>query len=151
MLFRSDKFKLYFSDVGLFVTRLFNNGKGVENDIYNKLLSDRVDANLGYLYENAIAQILTANNLDFYYYTWKDDNDPHIKEIDFLLASHKKLIPIEVKSAYRNNHKSLDVFVNKHSKVVGRRILVSQKDFGNEEMLELIPFYAFPFVASNEF
>lgn len=146
-----NKFKLYYSDVGLFVTKLFNNGKGVENDIYNKLLSDRIDANLGYLYENAIAQILTANNLDFYYYTWKDDNDPHIKEIDFLLASHKKVIPIEVKSAYRNNHRSLDVFVNKFSKLVGRRILVSQKDFSNEEVLELIPFYAFPFVASNEF
>ena len=67
------------------------------------------------------------------------------------MASHKKVIPIEVKSAYRNNHRSLDVFVNKYSKLVGRRILVSQKDFSNEEILELIPFYAFPFVASNEF
>ena len=55
------KFKLFLSDTGLFTTLMFKDRDFTENIIYEKLLNDKLSANLGYLYENAVAQILTAN------------------------------------------------------------------------------------------
>ena len=55
-------FKLYLSDIGLFTTMLFNDKRLISENIYNKLFSDKLEANLGYLYENAIAQIIKSNN-----------------------------------------------------------------------------------------
>ena len=51
------KFKLFLSDTGLFTTLMFKNKAFTENDIYKKLLSDKISANLGYLFENLTAQI----------------------------------------------------------------------------------------------
>ena len=55
------KFKMFICDTGLFTTLMFKDRDFTENDIYEKLLSDKLSANLGYLYENIVAQILTAN------------------------------------------------------------------------------------------
>lgn len=58
-LFADDsRYKLFLSDTGLFITLAFINKKYTENVIYNKLFSDKLEANLGYVYENAIAQML---------------------------------------------------------------------------------------------
>lgn len=58
-LFADDShYKLFLSDTGLFITLAFINKKYTENVIYNKLFSDKLEANLGYVYENAIAQML---------------------------------------------------------------------------------------------
>ena len=58
-LFADDsRYKLFLSDTGLFITLTFINKKYTENVIYNKLFSDKLEANLGYVYENAIAQML---------------------------------------------------------------------------------------------
>ena len=64
------RFKLYLSDIGLFTTMLFNDKSLIDENIYNKLLSDKLDANLGYLYENALAQIIKSNGGDLFYYSW---------------------------------------------------------------------------------
>lgn len=59
------RYKLFNSDVGLFITLAFKDKKYTENIIYNKLLSDKLDVNLGYVYENVVAQMLIAkgNNM----------------------------------------------------------------------------------------
>ena len=80
-----NEYKLYLSDIGLFTTMLFNDKKLIFENIYSKLLSDKLEANLGYLYENAIAQIIKSNNRELYYHTWRDNNT-HAYEIDFLLT-----------------------------------------------------------------
>ena len=54
-----DSYKLYLSDIGLFVTLMFIDRPVAENGIYAKLLSDKLPANLGYLYENLVAQMIT--------------------------------------------------------------------------------------------
>ena len=54
------RYKLFNSDVGLFITLAFKDKKYTENIIYNKLLSDKLDVNLGYVYENVVAQMLIA-------------------------------------------------------------------------------------------
>ena len=64
------RFKLYLSDIGLFTTMLFNDKSLIDENIYNKLLSDKLDANLWCLYENALAQIIKSNGGDLFYYSW---------------------------------------------------------------------------------
>jgi len=144
-----DTFKLYLSDIGLFTTMLFNHESEVYSTIYSKLLSDKLDADLGYLYENAVAQIIRANGRELYYHTWKPENKSHNYEIDFLIASKMKIVPIEVKSSNINNHKSIEAFSEKYSSMVSRRIMFSQKDVGNKEMLELKPIYLAPVIISE--
>lgn len=139
-------FKLYLLDTGLFVTMIFNSGNKEDELIYKKLLADKLETNLGYLYENAIAQILTSLNKKLYYHMWNKENSTHKYEIDFLIISNNKIVPIEVKSSSSASHESILNFQEKYSHYVGKRILFYQKDFSNEEMLELIPIYASEFV-----
>lgn len=141
-----DSFKLYMSDVGLFTTMLFDDADGMRSDIYKKLLSDKLDIDLGYLFENAVAQMLTAKNRELYYHTWRKENSTHSYEIDFLITRKDKVIPIEVKSSSVKKHESIDEFVRKYSKYVGERYLVSQKDVSSDGMLKLRPIYMVPFL-----
>lgn len=143
-----DKFKLYILDIGLFTTMLFNDKNLVSENIYNKLLSNKLDANLGYLYENAVAQIIAANDRKLYYHTWYDKDKRSSYEVDFITSDNNKIIPIEVKSSDVNNHSSINKFSNKYSSCISRRILFSQNDIGHDNMLELIPIYLAPVVIS---
>lgn len=141
-----NKFKLYISDVGLLVTMLFNSKNTNYKDIYNKLWSNTLDDNLGYLYENALAQIMTSSGCNLYYHTWKKENSTHSYEIDFLTARNNKLIPIEVKSNKINPHNSLSAFINKYSRFIGKKIIISQKDQKYIDDIRNIPFYLAPFL-----
>ena len=141
-----DTFKLYLADTGLFTTMIFNSSGKTGENIYAKLLSDSLPADLGYLYENAVAQTIASADINLYYYTWEKDNSSHYFEIDFLLASKTKIVPIEVKSSGIGRHQSITEFQKKYSKYVAREILLSQKDVGNIEMLQLYPIYMLPFI-----
>lgn len=144
-----DYFKLYFSDIGLFTTMLFDSGKGIEDNIYSKLLSDKLESDLGYLYENVVAQMIVASGRNLYYHTWCDKDKTHSNEVYFLITNKNKIIPIEVKSSSIKNHKSIDLFVEKYSQIVGRRFLFSQKDISHDGMLELMPIYLVPFILES--
>lgn len=138
---KTEDFKLYLSDIGLFVSIIFRS----DADIYRKLLSDKLPANLGYLYENAVAQALTSFKRELYFHSWKKEESTHSYEIDFLISSSSKIIPIEVKSSSVRNHESMIAFCDKYSSIVGRRILFSQKDLGKDGSIELKPIYMLPF------
>lgn len=144
-----DNFKLYLSDIGLFVSMMFNDGSKENEDIYRKLLSDKLPADLGYLYENAIAQALASEDRNLYYHSWTNEENRHKYEIDFLIRSKGKLIPIEAKSSSINSHRSMDLFSMKYSQYIGRKILFSQKDFGKDGDLELWPIYSVLFLTEE--
>lgn len=144
-----DCFKLYLSDIGLFTTMLFNDSQNGIEDIYRKLLSDTLPADLGYLYENVVAQAIKASGRELYYHTWKREGSTHSFEVDFLLTSKNKLVPIEVKSSAVKNHKSIDAFEEKYSKYVGERYLLSQKDVGKMGTLKLKPIYMVLFLLKD--
>ena len=144
-----DNFKLYLSDTGLFVSMLFNDKETGRRDIYQKLLSDKLDADLGYLYENAVAQLITCAGRTLYFHTWKKEKSTHWYEIDFLLTDGKKVIPVEVKSSSVKNHKSIEAFSDKYSSVIGDAYLFSQKDFSTKNNLKLRPLYTLPFILEN--
>lgn len=140
------KFKLFLSDTGLFVTLMFKDKDFVENEIYEKLLSDKLSVNLGYLYENIVAQCLTASGNELFYHTIMNERSKHNYEIDFLLTIKNKVIPLEVKSSGYKTHKSLDVFNGKYSDRIARRYIVYTKDLCKEQDIFCVPVYMVPFL-----
>lgn len=141
-----DRYKLFTSDVGLFITLAFKDKKYTDNIIYNKLLSDKLEANLGYVYENAVAQMLTAKGNNLFYYTIKSETSNHLYEIDFLLSNGTKINPIEVKSGNYREHKSLDVFCEKFSSRIREKYVVHTKDYKWENGINYLPVYMIPFI-----
>jgi predicted AAA+ superfamily ATPase len=141
-----DAYKIFMADTGLFVTLAFWDKAFTENVIYNKLLSDKLEANLGYVYENLVAQMLCANGNELYYYTFPTEKGNVNYEIDFLLSRGNKLMPIEVKSSGYKTHKSLDVFCEKFSSRIGERILIYTKDYQKDGPTICMPIYFTPFL-----
>ena len=129
-------YKLYLSDTGLFVTLMFIDRKETENEIYGKLLSDKLPANLGYLYENLVAQMINAAGRELYYHTWEKKGSTHYYEVDFLISKNSKVSAFEVKSSGTGKHESINEFYKKFS---ANTYLLSQKDTGTEEMLKKRP------------
>ena len=140
-----NKYKLFVGDTGLFVTLAFWDKDFTENVIYEKLLSDKLSANLGYVYENFVAQMLVAAGNKLFYHTWPKD-EKHYYEIDFLIAHGHKICPIEVKSSGYKAHKSLDEFCKRYSSRVFRKYLVYTKDFAQDADVSLVPIYLVPFL-----
>ena len=136
-----EKFKLYLADTGLFVTLMFKDADFTENVVYEKLLADKLPVNLGMVYENVVAQELTANGYGLFYHTWPKEKSNHNYEIDFILPDGKKICPIEVKASRYKTHASLDAFGEKFSSRIGRRYLVYTKDMRKDEEVMCVPTY----------
>lgn len=136
-----NKFKLYLSDTGLFVTLAFKDANFTDNVIYEKLLSDKLPANLGAVYENVVAQELVARGKNLYYHTWEKEGAKRNYEIDFFIPEGKKIAPIEVKSSGYKTHASLDNFAKKYSSRIGSQYLVYTKDVQTGEGISCIPAY----------
>lgn len=136
-----DYFKMYASDTGLFVTLAFMDSDFTENVIYDKLLSDKLSANLGYVYENVIAQMLKATGKNLYYHTIPYAEGKKYYEIDFVISDRHKVSPIEVKSSGYRTHKSLDEFCAKYSDRILNRYLIYTKDYKRENGIDCIPVY----------
>ncbi len=133
-------YKMYVCDTGLFITLAFWDKSFTENTIYQKLLSDTLNVNLGYVYENVVAQMLTASENKLFYYTFPASGK-HLHEIDFLLSRGSKLNPVEVKSEGYSTHASLDEFCNKFSERVSDRYLIYTNDLRKDGQTLLVPVY----------
>ena len=136
-----DYFKMYTSDTGLFVTLAFKDSDTTENIIYEKLLSDKLSTNLGYVYENMIAQMLRATGKNLFYHTIPYAEGKKYYEIDFLITDKHKISPIEVKSSGYKSHKSLDEFCSKFSDRIMNRYVIYTKDYRRENGIDYIPVY----------
>lgn len=135
------KYKLFLSDTGLFTTLAFMDKDFTENIIYEKLLSDKLDTDLGYLYENMVAQTLYASGNKLFYYTFPKDESKHNYEIDFMISKKDKICSIEVKSSGYKTHASIDAFATKFSSKIGQKYLVYTKDLRKDGDLLCIPIY----------
>ena len=142
----TSRYKLFLGDTGLFVTQVFMDKDVTENVIYEKLLSDKLDTNLGYIYENMVSQIFRASGYELFYHTIKRDDGKSYYEVDFLLAKSNKLIPIEVKSSGYKSHTSLDRFCDKFSDRIGKKYLVYTKDLKKEGDILYLPIYMAMFI-----
>ncbi|MGM9745911.1 MAG: ATP-binding protein [Paludibacteraceae bacterium] len=135
-----DRYKLFVADTGLFVTLAFWDKAFTDNIIYRQLLLDKLPANLGYVYENLVAQMLRSSGNRLFYYTWQKDAK-HYYEIDFLLSRGNKIVPLEVKASGYKTHVSLDAFCTKFSSRVGARYLLYTKDVNKDAATQLLPIY----------
>lgn len=135
------RFKMFMADTGLFITLAFRDKTYTDNIIYNQLLSDKLAANLGYVYENLVAQILRSTGNDLYYYTFPTEDGKRNYEIDFLLSRGNKICPIEIKSSGYRTHRSLDLFCEKYSDRIGDRYLLYTKDYAHDGQVQCIPAY----------
>jgi hypothetical protein len=141
----TNRFKLFMMDTGLFVTLAFWDKDYTENIIYQKLILDKLQANMGYVYENLVAQMLTASGNKLYYYTFPKD-EKHNYEIDFILSKGFKVCPIEVKSSGYKTHASLDAFCRKYSSRISQRYLICPNEFGHDQEIIYLPFNMVPLI-----
>jgi predicted AAA+ superfamily ATPase len=136
-----DRYKLFVGDTGLFITLAFWDKDVTENVIYQKLLFGKLSADLGYVYENVVAQMLTIAGNKLYYHTWPTPNGKHNYEIDFIISRRNKLCPIEVKSSGYKVHRSLDQFCEKYSSEILYRYLIYTKDLRQDGDVLMVPVY----------
>lgn len=136
-----NKYKMFVGDTGLFVTLAFWDKKFTDNTIYHKLLSDKLSVDLGYVYENVVAQMLKAAGHELYYYTFPTNSGKHNYEVDFLIADGDKVSPIEVKSSGYKAHASLDAFCEKFSSRIKHKYIVYTKDLRKDTGVLYLPAY----------
>ena len=136
------QYKMFVGDTGLFVTLAFKDKEFTENILYNKLLNDKLSSNLGYLFENIVAQMLVCSGNKLFYHTWPTESGKHNYEIDFLLSRGTKIVPVEVKSSTYKTHASMDHFCDKFSsRIANDRYLVYTKDYVKEGAMKYLPAY----------
>lgn len=136
-----NKYKMFAGDTGLFVTLAFWDSKFTDNTIYHKLLADKLSTDLGYVYENVVAQMLKASGHELYYYTFPTGSGKHNYEVDFLIADGDKISPVEVKSSGYKAHTSLDAFCGKFSSRIRNKYLVYTKDMRKDGDVLYLPVY----------
>ena len=128
--------KIYMGDTGLLVTSIFADSKlPIEESVYKQLIVDKLGVNIGMVMENVVAQTLVCSGHELFFHRF----DRY--EVDFLLTSGKKLLPLEVKSSAYCTHKSLDCFVDKYSDKVKESYVIYGKDVKREGDIIYIPFY----------
>ena len=120
-------FKLYFSDVGLLVSKA-----GIPREL---VLSDVANIFMGAVTENYLAQALKAAGQKLYYWT-----SNQTAEIDFVLQSSQGIVPVEVKKGTKVRSRSLEVFVKSNAYDYAMRF--SARNFGKEDRLKSVPLYA---------
>lgn len=135
------QYKMFVGDTGLFITMAFWDKAVTENVIYQKLLTDKLSADLGYVYENLVAQMFTAAGNRLFYHSWPTESGKHNYEIDFILSHGSKIFPIEVKSSGYKTHASLDAFKAKFSNRIGQSYLVYTKDLQKDKDICMVPVF----------
>lgn len=141
-----DCFKMYASDTGLFVTLAFKDQDITENVIYDKLLNDKLSTNLGYVYENMVAQMLRATGKSLFFHTIPYADGKKFYETDFVIVEKHKVSPIEVKSSGYKTHKSLDEFCKKYSGRILNKYVIYTKDYKRVDGIDFIPIYMTTFL-----
>ncbi len=135
-------FKCYQSDTGLLLSQTFSAKDLSREEIYKKLLFDKLEFNNGLIVENVIAQMLVAAHHDLYYYAESENRI----EIDFLLAkthltSRKNVIPIEVKSGKKYLTNSLDKYRNEFSQQIEKSYVLHDGDIEVKDQIIYLPLY----------
>ena len=141
-----DRFKMFVCDTGLFTTLAFMDKDFTDNMIYEKLFYDKLATNLGYMYENIVAQILCAKGDGLFYHTFPSETSNHTNEVDFVIARKNKICPIEVKSSGYKQHASLNRFREKFRDRILKSYVIYTKDYLQINDIEYIPVYMTPFI-----
>ncbi len=140
--------KCYLGDTGLLVSLAFNENEIIDSELYKQILNDRLSINKGMLYENAIAQMITAKGKKLYFYTrFNKEKHRNDIEIDFLLSNNSKtnfkITPVEVKSSKNYSAISLNKFKGIYKKRIETSMIIHPKNLVVEDGIIKIPPYMF--------
>jgi hypothetical protein len=137
-------------DTGLLISHAFDENGIVSEELYKKLLFDKLEVNSGMLVENIVAQMLVASGHRLYFYSSVSRTDSQSRmEIDFLIAKSKisnrhNISPIEVKSGKNYTLSSLRKFVGKYKEQTFVPYVLHTGDWKEEEGIVFLPLYMTP-------
>ena len=134
-------FKLYLADTGLLITASFMENVAERNQLYRDLLNGKMNVNKGMFFENMIAQELVMTGHGLTYAKFKHDESPQLQEVDFVISDGNKVIPLESKSGYSANHKSLDRFIDKFGDRIEKAYVIHSKDIRVDGNVIYLPIY----------
>lgn len=148
--------KCYMGDTGLLVSHAFSENEIMDNQLYKQIMDGKLSLNEGMLYENVIAQMITAFGKKLYFYTrYNKEKHRNDIEIDFLVSNDSKvnyrINPIEVKSSKNYTTTSLRKFKDLFGKKIENQIIIHPKNFSEEPELVKIPPYMLWCVFNNIF
>ena len=139
--------KCYFFDTGLLLALVFNEKKIIGEEVYKKILFDKLSFNEGMIIENVVAQSLASSGRKLYFFSkYNENNSSETLEIDFLISkdiitSKHNIIPIEVKSGDRYTYSSLNKLKNKYKDFIDKPIIIHTKDLKIENDILYLPIY----------
>ena len=142
--------KCYMADTGLLISHAFDENGIVSEEIYKKLLFDKLEFNKGMIVENLVAQMLTAAGHKLYFYSNPSrDEVSERMEIDFLIAKSKissrhNISPIEVKSGKNYTLTSLKKFRNKYAEQTDTPYVLHTGDLKEADGITYLPLYMTP-------
>ena len=142
--------KCYMADTGLLISHAFDANEIVSEDLYRKILLDKLEMNSGMIVENIVAQMLrtAGHKLFFYSNSSMTDKDSRM-EIDFLIAKSKittrhNISPIEVKSSVRYTLTSLRKCIAKYGSYLSTAYVIHPADLKEEDNIVYLPLYMCP-------
>lgn len=142
--------KCYMADTGLLISHAFDENSIVNEEVYKKLLFDKLEVNQGMIVENIVSQMLAASGHKLYFYAnaSRDDTSSRM-EIDFLIAKSKatnrhNISPIEVKSSKNYTLSSLNKFRKKFENQLHIPYVLHTSDLKEENGILFLPLYMTP-------
>lgn len=142
--------KCYMADTGLLISHAFDEHGIVSEEIYKKLLFDKLEVNKGMIMENIVAQMLAAAGHKLYFYSNASRDDVGARmEIDFLTAksrisSRHNISPIEVKSGKNYTLSSIKKFRTKYKEQLYTPYVLHTSDLKEEDEILYLPVYMTP-------
>jgi hypothetical protein len=141
--------KCYMADTGLLISHSFDENGIMKQEIYQKLMMDKLEVNAGMLVENIVAQMLRASGHKLYFYSRNSSENDERMEIDFLIAKSKittrhNISPIEVKSSTKYTLTSLNKFITKFANYLSTSYVVHSTDLEVKGNIVYLPLYMVP-------
>lgn len=141
--------KCYMADTGLLLSHTFNARGIMSQEIYQKLMFDKLEINEGMLIENIVAQMLKSSGHKLYFYSCSDTDAKNRMEIDFLIqkevvTTRHNISPIEVKSGPRYTLSSLRKFIDKYGNFLSTPYVLHARDLKQENGIVYLPIYMTP-------
>ncbi len=132
-------FKLFQNDIGLLAAQ-YSDG------IQLRIITGDNDINFGSIYENAVAQELTAHGLNPYYY-----NNKKRGELDFIVEMGGNVLPIEVKSGKDyQTHRALSNIMECDEYDIPRAVIFNNDNMKIDGKLVYAPIYMAMFLQKKD-
>ncbi len=142
-------FKCYMADTGLLISHSFDEKAIQGEELYQKLILDKLEINEGMLVENIVAQMFVASGHSLYFYSKDSDESADKMEVDFLiekptLTNAHNICPVEVKSGKNYTISSLKKFQTKFPGQINVPYIIHTRDYKEENGYVYLPIYMTP-------